>query len=411
MEKIYKINDNIVFVNGPVNGAIYDFNHSKLYSINTAVCEALKKRIKQKKLTESEQSSLQFLMVNNLIKQGTNFEEYIPENDIVHSFYHGWIELNYSCNLRCIHCYEGQTHINNKTEALTLEQWKSVIDQLFDCGCRKLTILGGEPTLYRHAAEIVEHACKRDFIKVMFYTNAMHINEAIADVLVKNKGKAQVRFSFYSCEEEVHDLITSRKGSYTKTLQTIDKLYSLGAEVKPMIISMYENQHTVEKTVEFCKVRWGDKPGPSIYLMKKIPNCEQIAHVTSDEKIIKMTDIARVCIDDFMINEDVFKISYYKNNCWHGKFTVSETGDFSLCALSRSAVFGNVKNKKIKDILKNESLCYHWNFSYDNVEVCKDCEFRFGCRDCRPDAMSKDGNIKAKNPYCYYNPYNGTWSS
>lgn len=410
MRKIYKLDDEIIFVKGPVNGAIYDFKNKKLSSIDATVCKALDKKRDKEKLNEAEQASLQYLIDSNLLNKDSGFEEYLPPNDIAHELYYGWIELTYSCNLRCIHCYEGQNHINNKNEALTLDEWKDVIDQISEAGCKMLTILGGEPTLYRHAAEVLEYSCTKGFSKIIFYTNSIFINDNIVDVLVKNKEKTQVRFSIYSCESEVHDLITSRKGSYEKMLNTIDKLHALGVELKPMVISMYENQHTVEKSIEFCKSRWGNKPGPSIYLMKKIPDCKQLAHVTTDERILRKVDIARTCLDDFQVNEEVFKRSYYTNNCWHGKFTISEIGDFLLCALSRSVVCGNVKKDRIKNILNTDTLRYHWNFSYNNVAICRDCEFRYACHDCRPDAMSASGDITGKNPYCYYDPYKGIWS-
>ena len=41
--------------------------------------------------------------------------------------------------------------------------------------------------------------------------------------------------------------------------------------------------------------------------------------------------------------------------------------------------------------------------------VCKDCEFRYCCHDCRPLAEGVAGNKKAKYPRCCYNPYDGEW--
>ena len=43
----------------------------------------------------------------------------------------------------------------------------------------------------------------------------------------------------------------------------------------------------------------------------------------------------------------------------------------------------------------------------DHINVCKDCEFRYCCHDCRPDSLSND--VYAKPWYCTYNPYSGEW--
>ena len=59
----------------------------------------------------------------------------------------------------------------------------------------------------------------------------------------------------------------------------------------------------------------------------------------------------------------------------------------------------------IQDILKSQIL----HFTKNEVEGCKDCEYRYICRDCRPDSLT--GNFNEKPWYCTYNPYSGEWES
>ena len=42
---MYEINKDVVFVQGAVNGAIYDFISEKVYSINYTACEIVKRYI------------------------------------------------------------------------------------------------------------------------------------------------------------------------------------------------------------------------------------------------------------------------------------------------------------------------------------------------------------------------------
>jgi len=49
------------------------------------------------------------------------------------------------------------------------------------------------------------------------------------------------------------------------------------------------------------------------------------------------------------------------------------------------------------------------NVTKDSVKVCKDCEFRMVCSDCRAYLEIPD-DILSKTLKCGYNPYNNQWS-
>ena len=44
----------------------------------------------------------------------------------------------------------------------------------------------------------------------------------------------------------------------------------------------------------------------------------------------------------------------------------------------------------------------------DLIDVCKDCEFRYICTDCRAYIQDKN-NIYSKPAKCNYDPYNAEW--
>ena len=55
------------------------------------------------------------------------------------------------CNLRCTYCSSPYL----KTPELTTDQWLAVVDELADLGCRRVTILGGEPLLRRDVPDLI----------------------------------------------------------------------------------------------------------------------------------------------------------------------------------------------------------------------------------------------------------------
>jgi len=70
--------------------------------------------------------------------------------------------------------------------------------------------------------------------------------------------------------------------------------------------------------------------------------------------------------------------------------------------------FGNIDNEKIKEIVKKEDFIFYGNIKKDNIEVCKACEYRYMCPDCRAYLKDND-NIYSQPSKCYYNPYIAKW--
>lgn len=91
----------------------------------------------------------------------------------------------------------------------------------------------------------------------------------------------------------------------------------------------------------------------------------------------------------------------------NGKIAITSCGDVLPCIFSRNDIVGNIKADN-EDYLKNE-IIKKWSITKDNIEVCKDCEYRYCCHDCRPLAIGIYGNMFSKYPRCCYNPYTGIW--
>jgi len=57
------------------------------------------------------------------------------------------------CNLQCTYCnFPAMT-----AQELETDQWRHILDQLADLGCRRIAILGGEPLLRNDLAELIAH--------------------------------------------------------------------------------------------------------------------------------------------------------------------------------------------------------------------------------------------------------------
>jgi radical SAM protein with 4Fe4S-binding SPASM domain len=70
---------------------------------------------------------------------------------------------------------------------------------------------------------------------------------------------------------------------------------------------------------------------------------------------------------------------------------------------------GKIGQDKILDMIISGSFDEYWTLTKDKIEVCKDCELRYACPDCREsNTYTGKGNFNSGKPlYCNYDPYSG----
>ncbi len=394
---IYEINDRVNFVKGAKNGAIYDFNTGKVYSVNNRGCTIIEEYISGKRIDDDY---LLLLEQNNLINVNYNPHIYEATNNLKPLLKMVNIEITEKCNLRCVHCYEGQQHFCS-SDVLSLEQWKNVINQLSSEKTNTLVVLGGEPCCYDYAVEILNYASNL-FPEVVFITNATLIDDKLLDTLVK--AKIKVKISIYGHNSQTHDGITGVKGSFDKLNKNIVKLLECKVNLSLSIIIMRENEQYIDDIIAFAKSLGADIK--KIEIIREVYGGNQLLHFPKTKKAL---DYAFQKKPNFWTNEDVFIRNIYANTCWYGKITIKENGDVIPCGFERNFIYGNVKDNSINEIINNEKTSSRWYLSYDKIEVCKDCEYRYCCKDCRPLGISNCGSLVSKNPRCLYDPYLGQW--
>ena len=77
------------------------------------------------------------------------------------------------CNFNCHYC---STSKNQKSKDISLKKWKSIITQIYNQGCRFITIYGGEPTLRSDLGQLLKF-CIELKMYVHLVTNGSLLNE------------------------------------------------------------------------------------------------------------------------------------------------------------------------------------------------------------------------------------------
>ncbi|WP_027386087.1 grasp-with-spasm system SPASM domain peptide maturase [Chryseobacterium gregarium] len=128
--------------------------------------------------------------------------------------------------------------------------------------------------------------------------------------------------------------------------------------------------------------------------------------------IINFTHCGKV--EPKYFNTNIYKVleSINHNSCLHKKITIDTHGNIKNCPAIHQN-FGNIKTNSLREVLNTSDFKKYWNLTKDNIEVCKDCEFRYICTDCRAYTerthFSEEGLDISKPLKCGYNPYIGEW--
>lgn len=114
----------------------------------------------------------------------------------------------------------------------------------------------------------------------------------------------------------------------------------------------------------------------------------------------------------FTLNKHLYLESLHHNSCLHKKISIDSKGYIRNCP-SMPQSFGNIKDTSLEKALQHSDFKKYWNLTKDHIEVCRDCEFRYVCTDCRAYTerthISSEGLDTSKPLKCGYNPYTGEW--
>lgn len=405
MTEIFELNKNVVIVKGAKNAAIYNFNDESVYSIDdTAYSIIYRVLIKQEgSNSDIETNYLTQLKNHGLIDDSFQCREYKMERDCSVELKFAWLELTQSCNYNCLHCYEGDAHCSFKNE-LTLLDWKRVVNELWEAGCKKIQFTGGEPSLSPFLKDLLNYASKIGFEDITVFTNASLLNDELINIFCNLN--IHVRFSLYGHCREVHDAITQHPGSFDRTITNVKKMIDLRIDLYPSVIILKENEAYIKNIKDFIESLGLEYKGYDVIR----PACygNQSSHMPTIPEVLYSKHQLHA---HFKASMDYFHRALSQNTCWYGKMAIDSLGNVFPCVFQRAMSYGNVLTHSIKDILSSSKLSQGWFCDFSKVESCNDCEFRFACKDCRALGMLSTNNIFGKNPRCMYNPYLGEWEN
>jgi len=142
----------------------------------------------------------------------------------------------------------------------------------------------------------------------------------------------------------------------------------------------------------------------SIYSAAKNTSNYFITHVKDD--LNPENDCGKIDRKFFSIGFETFTEAQCHNTCLNQKISVDKKGLIKGCPSMQQSC-GDIKKNTIHEVLEKKVLQKLWTINKDEIEICKDCEYRYCCTDCR--VFTDNDNIYSRPSKCNYNPYLGLW--
>ncbi len=421
----YRLKDGVYLVEGATRGAILDTNSGLVYSVNGTACQIVNYRIGNDAYWE------QLVKMDIAEISDSTYSPTIQPLKDTERLKFVWFEVvTDDCNERCAHCYAGSMPRTYRREMgiveaavpvintvpglrkMTHSDWLRLMRQSYDLGCRAGQLIGGEPFLYKgengeSLLDLAQYLVELGYTRVEIFTNGTLLTQEKI-TRIKELG-LHVAISLYSSDPLVHDLVTRTPGSHAKTMRAIQWLKEANVPLRVETVLMKVNQATITQTIELKDTLdvAGRHPDP----LRPKGRGDNPLLQPDFEHLVRYGLMLR---PNFTAETETVPHYYTGHSCLLGKITVTEFGDVLPCIFSRDNIVGNVLvAPSLEAVLRGPVLKRIWYATKDGVMVCRDCEYRYVCFDCRPlsegASAGKAGYLDAPYPRCTYNPYTGEW--
>jgi len=320
------------------------------------------------------------------------------------------LELTYSCSERCVHCYNpgairnltDVSHREDRSE-MGIEDYRRIIDELYELGLVKLIITGGDPFSKPIIWDILDYVYRKN-IAFDIYTNGYSITHDV-DRLASLYPHA-VGISIYSGIAEDHDAITRVKGSWKRSIEVAEMLSKLSVPLELKCCIMQPNIHSYYLVKDIA-----DKLGACMQFEVNIVDsndgdkCARQLRLTQDQLEIVLRDpYLGVYVGLDAPNFGKRTKEKDKNGCKAGghSFCITPEGNLQPCC-TFPMILGNVKDETIVSIISNNIELERWRkCTLNDYTECLKHEYCEYCSICSGQGYIQHRDyLKPPESSCY----------
>lgn len=299
-------------------------------------------------------------------------------------------ELSTRCNERCIHCYI-PNYKKNAGLDLSFDRFKYVLDQFVEMGGFEVILSGGEALLNKDIHRMLAYSREND-LQINILSNLIALKDEDVSLL-KEINPSLIQVSLYSMNPQIHDEITTVKGSFEKTKASIEKLHAADIPLQISCPLMKANKEGYDAVMKYAQSLGVKCQTDYIMMAQTDLNVSNLANrltIEETERVIK--DILKFDVDykektlamealSNLSEEEYCEMPY----CGVGinQICVTVNGDLFPCPGWQDMVVGNVFKKSLKEIWNNsKELQMIRNVRRGDFPKCIKCEAKDYCNMC-----------------------------
>ena len=310
------------------------------------------------------------------------------------------LSLTYQCNNSCPQCYLKE----NKDAKGTLEtqQWKTVIDTLWEVGVPQVVFTGGECMLREDLVELVKYS--KQFTTGII-TNGTLLSSELASQL-RDAHLDWIQITLEAASAAIHDDIQGRKGAWKETVAGIKNAVAAGLSVSVNATLSTKNAKELKKLIDFARklnVRYVST-NAIINAGRGIAEKEESG--LEEPELRKILEDAKSYAESCGITFNWFLPTCYKNvnpvelgfgqRCCSAcsvNMMIEPNGDVIPCQSWTQQKLGNILSDPWEQIWDNSVAQDIRNHAFIEEE-CKGCEYLEVCQGACPlDHLNSGGSV------------------
>lgn len=309
--------------------------------------------------------------------------------------------LTDKCNLKCKHC---SLDFNKKSNDLTYEQAKKIVDLLSNYGFFMISFGGGEPLVVPYFKELLKYTSNKK-INSIIATNGILLDQEEIN-FYENHGVSAIAISLDSYIKDKHEEIRG-KNTFDKTVEGISLVQKSNMGLIVSIAINDNNYEGFEHLINYIRELGAEKVKIQIVIKKRgnkyeldLNKVNRLNLINSCQDLIAKGIPATFFSFTCYANHHAYKINNYQGQvCKIGgnKIIIQQNGNVIPCELYDDHILGNILSDNYDNILSNrEELLNNDDRDFDGK--CNLCTFLYKCKGgCK--ALSINPSISSSTYY------------
>jgi len=324
------------------------------------------------------------------------------------------LELTHRCPLQCGYC-SNPIEMERAGNELTTDEWKKVLTELAEIGVLQVHFSGGEPTVRKDLAELIQHASDLGLYSNLITSAVLLSRDKLA--ALADAGLCHIQISFQGNEPELANRIAGFKG-HSKKLEAAGWARELGLPLTVNAVMHRQNLHQLPGMIDMAVELDADRievANVQYYgwaLKNRAALMPSIAQIDEATRIVEEASVRLKGILDI----DYVVPDYYADRpkkCMGGWgrqfFNITPAGKVLPCHAAET-----ITELDFESVRSNHSIAWIWQNSdafnrYRGTgwmpEPCQSCAFKehdFG--GCRCQAFALTGSAANTDPACSLSP-------